>query len=93
MTSYYTDIGKDKINNRAMLNICVTFAFPALPDLVFDLVIATKSFKSALIDAAENIRDVDLEDIANDVFRKNGRHIRLHEDLRSKQLATTIYCS
>ena len=91
MTSYYTDIGKDKINNRAMLNICVTFAFPALPDLVFDLVIATKSFKSALIDAAENIDVVDLDDIANDVFRKNGRHIRatFMETLRGFGIQTT----
>ena len=34
LTSYYTDVGKDKINNRAMLNICVTFVLPALPDLI-----------------------------------------------------------
>ena len=75
LTSYYTDIGKDKVNNRAMVNICVTFTFPKLPKTTFDLVIATKSFQSALIEAAEEGGDVDLDEIANEIFSKNGRTI------------------
>ena len=29
---FYTDIGKDKINNRSMMNICAGFTLPAFPD-------------------------------------------------------------
>ena len=75
IVSYYTDLGKDKINNRAMLNICATITFPAIPDQSFDLVIATKSYKSALLEAASNGDDVDLDDIANEIYSKNGRNI------------------
>ena len=83
--SYYTDLGKDKINNRAMLNICATVTFPAIPDQTFDLVIATKSYKSALLEAADNGDDVDLDELANEVYAKNGRNImvKFNSTLRS----------
>ena len=75
LVGYYTDIGKDKRNNRAMLNICATVTFPAIKDQSFDLVIATKSFKSALLEAASAGDDVDLDDIAGEIYSKNGRNI------------------
>ena len=62
LVSYFADIRKDKINNRAFLNICATVTFPAVPQVTFDLVIATKSYKSALLAAAVNDFDVDLRD-------------------------------
>ena len=40
------------------------------------MVIATKSFKSVLLEAAEQSGDVDLDEIANEVFSKNARNIR-----------------
>ena len=58
-----------------MLNICCTVTFPAIPDITFDLVIATKSYQSVLLDAAENQGDVDLDEVANEVFSKNARNI------------------
>ena len=76
LASFYTDIGKDKVNNRAMLNICCTISFPAIPAVTFDLVIATCSFNSALLLAAKIGEDVDLGAIAEEVFSKHGRHIR-----------------
>ena len=76
LISYYTDIGKDRKNNRSMVNICATICFPGIPDVSFDLVIATKSFKSALLEAAADGEDVDLDQIADEVYRKNGRTIR-----------------
>ena len=63
------------MNNRAMLNICATITFPAIPEITFDLVLATKSYKSALLDAAQDGGDVDLDDIAAEVYRKTGRNI------------------
>ena len=75
LTSFYTDIGKDKLNNRSMLNICVTVTFPAILGETFDIVLATKSYKSALLEAANNGGDVDLDDIADEVFSKNARNI------------------
>ena len=58
-----------------MLNICATVTFPALPDCTFDLVIATKSYNSALLEAAANEDDVDMDDIANEIYSKNARNI------------------
>ena len=58
-----------------MLNVCATLTFPAIPDITFDLVIATKSYNSALLQAAELGEDVDLNAIANEVYSKNGRNI------------------
>ena len=63
------------MNNRAMVNICVTLTFPAIPDLTFDLVIATKSYASSLMEAAEQGADVDIDDIANEIYSKKGRHL------------------
>ena len=75
LVSYYTDIGKDKINNRAYLNICATVTFPAVPEVTFDLVITTRSYKSAILEAASNEFEVDLDEIANKIFAKNSRNI------------------
>ena len=75
LVTFYTDIGKDKLNNRSMLNICATVTFPALPEVTYDLVIATKSYSSALLEAAANGDDVNLDDIANEIFSKNARNI------------------
>ena len=58
-----------------MLNICATVTFPSIADQSFDLVIATKSFKSALMESARNGDDVDLDEIANEIYSKNGRTI------------------
>ena len=58
-----------------MLNICATVTFPAIPDQSFDLVIATKSFISALLGAAEDGEDVDLNAIASEIYSKNARNI------------------
>ena len=46
-----------------------------MPDITFDLVIATKSYNTALLDAAHEGDDVDLDDIANEIFRKNAGNI------------------
>ena len=78
LTSYYTDIGKDKVNNRAMLNICATVTFPALLDIPFDLVLATCSYNSALLEAAESEEDgddIDLNELANEIYSKNATNI------------------
>ena len=58
-----------------MLNICATVTFPALPDSTYDLVIVSKSYSSALLDAAADGDDVNLDDIANEIFSKNARNI------------------
>ena len=58
-----------------MINICATVTFPAIPDHTYDLVIATKSYNSALLEAADHGDDVNIDDIANEIFSKNGRHI------------------
>ena len=49
--------------------------FPALPDMSFDLVIATKSYISALLDSAREGDDVDLDELAEEIFRKNSKNI------------------
>ena len=67
LVSFYTDIGKDKVNNRAMVNICATITFPALPDITFDLSLCTRSYDSALMAAAAAGRDVSLNEIADEV--------------------------
>ena len=33
LATFYTDVGKDKINNRAMVNIVAGFTLPCLPDI------------------------------------------------------------
>ena len=43
--------------------------------MTFDLVIATKSYKSALLAAAVNEFDVDLDEIANEIFAMHARNI------------------
>ena len=74
-----------------MLNTCVTVTFPAIPEITFDIVIATKSYETALLDAANNGEDVDLDAIANEVFSKNARHIRasFNSSLRSFGIPTS----
>ena len=58
-----------------MVNVCVALSFPALPETTFDLVIATKSFRSILLESAAQDEDVDLDEIADEVYRKNARNI------------------
>ena len=63
-----------------MLNICCSLTFPALPSTTFDLVLATCSYNSVLLEAAANATNdtiVDLEELANEVFSKKGAHIRV----------------
>ena len=74
-----------------MVNTCVTFTFPALPKLTFDLVIITKSFKSTLLEAAGDDDTVNLDDLAEDVYRKDARGIlaSFKSGLRSFGLDTT----
>ena len=77
--TFYTDVGKDKINNRAMVNICAGLTFPSLPNLPFDLVLTTMEFNSILLDMAETeeMKDkLDPVELANEVFKKNGENIR-----------------
>lgn len=70
----YTDIGKDKVNKRLMCNICVSFSLPAMPDIIFDLVLCTKSYESALLEAAENNQEIH-DEIIQDLFKKDGKNI------------------
>ena len=58
-----------------MLNICETVVFPAIPDQTFNLVLATKRYRSALLEASINGEDVDLDELANEIYAKNGRNI------------------
>ena len=77
--TFYTDVGKDKINNRAMVNICAGFTFPAFPDVAFDLVLATMEFNSILLSMAESPDEkdkIDPEELANETFSKNSKNIR-----------------
>ena len=79
LLTFYTDIGKDKINNRAMVNICAGLTFPGLPDIPFDLVLSTMEFKSILLSMAESEEDkdkLDPEELANEIFKKNSDNIR-----------------
>eukprot|EP00495_Collosphaeridae_sp_1-RS-2012_P007438 TRINITY_DN7163_c0_g1_i1.p1 TRINITY_DN7163_c0_g1~~TRINITY_DN7163_c0_g1_i1.p1 ORF type:complete len:121 (+),score=2.77 TRINITY_DN7163_c0_g1_i1:120-482(+) len=62
-----------------MLNICCLISLPAIPKETFDLVLTTCSYNSVLIETAQNdeLKDsIDLEELANEVFSKNGTNIR-----------------
>ena len=79
LVTFYTDVGKDKINNRAMVNIIAGLTFPGLPMIPFDLVLATIEFNSLMLSMAESDEDKDKvnpEELANEVFSKNGENIR-----------------
>ena len=72
-------MGKDKINNRAMVNICAGFTFPCLPLIPFDLVRSTMEFNSIMLSMANSEEDkdkVDPEELADEIFKKNSQNIR-----------------
>ena len=76
---YYTDLGKDKINNRALVNICASFTLPSLPDHPITLVLCTKVFKSVILELAQTSEEkdnVDMSDLAEECFQKNAINIR-----------------
>ena len=55
------------------------FTLPCLPKIPFDLVFATIEFNSLVLRMAESEEDkdkVDPEQLANEVFSKNGENIR-----------------
>ena len=73
LVSFYTDIGKNKKKNVVVMNVCATVSFPAIPDVTFDLVLCTESYKSLLLEANP---DADINSLADDFFKKNGEKIR-----------------
>ena len=62
-----------------MVNIIAGLIFPGLAMIPFDLVLATIEFNSLMLSMAESdeYKDkVDPEELANEVFSKNGENIR-----------------
>ena len=55
------------MNNRAVVNVCANVTLPALSNQTFGLIICTKSYKSSLLEAANNSDDVYMDAIANDI--------------------------
>ena len=76
LLSFSTDLGKDKVNKRAMVSICCSICFPMLPEVVFNLVLATRSYESALLRASADNEQINMDEIAREVYSKNAVNIR-----------------
>ena len=86
---FYTDIGKDKLNNRSMMNICAGFTLPSVPNWSIDLVLCTQEFQSILLAEAKSEAEqgvISQEELAEEVFQKHGVNIRKAFDFLLRDL-------
>ena len=69
-------MGKYKCNKRSIVSICCNVSFPAISDVPFSLVLATRSYASALMESSINQTEVNLDELAVEVYSKNAVNIR-----------------